>query len=896
MLAIGHVRLDEASRALAVLREASFRYPEWESFRLYRARIALSEATSRRDKGIEHATLLRSAVEDALEARDRIRQWDGPSGQAVAIAAEALSLLNEFIDVCRVAGSSPYGEATREEARHPQVVKFLADALLLLNHPDRLDELDVDLLDSRERAHFVAQRAYRRGDPNAKTLMERALEEATDDGMRLKAHAALALFGELDEAALDGISAAGKDQKDLIRASSHYNRKEYETAASFLAPYYQKSSIHAEALAWVQFDDGATDEAVETLTTAAENLGATYLYALAVEFRRRQEAFGKAETLAQSALAYDLPTITEREIRFVLVDIANRTDNYQVMESRARALFERFPSAPLAPWAVIQALVCQVRLDDAWDFLIENDISPIDEQTALVAIRVYSAVSSSDVVAQRLLDTASEFAESEEVAGAALMVLLTIGDEVLLTDTQLSRFRSLLDNYVERFPESETIRAFKSDALEELIRNTESVEIAQVVMVTEAVNRARNGQIPYGLLTAIHPRPYAELLLSLVAGFLTAVSTDDSQREAERIAARNAMNCDVSVDTSVAVLGIRSGLEMHGLTSFFARTLVANELVYDARAAEFCASLPVSGYLSHSSAPGGARFIEVTDEQREQMRDEAGRLVKILQGWHNVPTSRLTSPLDIDDERSRPWDAPLRIAADRQCALWCDDLALRVLAESIGIPAFGTFALWEVLAGEGKAADWPKGIELKARLLRAGIADLPLTWDELAAIVEADDGSDLAAIRFLDRPLSWGNPQKSLEWYEHRIARLASNPDHDRLLQVVRAGCCGRGMASISAERQEAVGEVLAATLSRVRLHAPDEVERTPGILEACRYACRQVDPSGDLDALHDAASRLHRQLVSGFGPVQASAILRRLFSEADQTDRNIVIDVILGS
>lgn len=895
VLALAYVRLDEIPQALAILVQASQRFPEYAWYHLCFAEVALTESIRRIDRGIEHTELLRSAVEHALQARDKTREWHGRSGNAVAVASTAMLLLNDAAGVCNLASTSPEGEATPEETRHPEVVKCLANALLRLNRGDRLEEIDIALLDARERAHFIAQRAYGRGDPDAKALMQNALEQATDDEMRLKAHYGLALFGELDETSLAAISTADDVDKDFIRAWAYYSREDYDTAISYTTPHYGQSASHAELLALVQSANGATDEAVETLTTAAESLGAVHLYAAAVELRIDEDNLRAGEALATTALANVLPSIIERDIRFKLVDIANRMADWQVMESRARSLFDKFPSAPLAPWTVVHALVCQVRPKDAWDFLIEKDLSPFDEQTALIAIQVYYAMSSSEVVAQRLLDIASEFAESREVAGAALGALMMIRGQATFTEIQRSRYSSMLSSYLERFPESEVLRAVEFDSLNELLRNPDSVEEARATMIAEFANSVRNGNAPYGMLTAIVTRPYAELLLSVATGYLTAISPDEAQRARERAVAREAMSGDVSVDTSVAAVGIRATLPLDALTSSFGRILISNGLVYDARATVASISVPISGYLTDAHAPGGPSFTEVTEEEREQMEDWAGRLVEILEGWHNVPTSRLTSPLNIDNGRLRTWDASLRVAVDRQCALWCDDLALRRLAESVGIPTFGSYALVEVLAEEDRSEGLPSVTEFKRDLLCAGIADVPLTWGELSELTEAEESSDLAAIRALDRPLSWTTPM-TLTWYNGRVEALASDLDHNRLLELVRAACCGRGMSVAPSDRETAIGEVVATTLNTVRLHAVDPAEWIPGILEASRYACGQIDPSGQLEVLREAVTVLRNWLITQFGPALAASVVTKLFAQTPEADRNIVASVILDA
>lgn len=904
MLVVAYCRLDDQAQALAVLRDASQRFPERAGLHLRRADLILSSAVRRSSGGTGHSSLLRSAVTDALEARDRFRDWGGPSDRAVVAAATALLLLNEHERVCELAACSPDGEATRQEARHPEVIECLAEALLVLNRRDQLDKLDVGLLEAPERAHLLALRAHRRGDPDALRLMRDALEQATDDRTRLRAHHGLALFGELDEAALAQVSTADEAYKDLIRAMAHFHREDFATAVSILRPHHRDSLIHAELLANVQRHSGATEDAIETLKNAAEAQGAPSLYLGAVHMLMDQGRLTEAEMLALTALAGDVSPSSELGLRLAVVDIAGQLRDWVRMELLARALFNRFPEAPLAPWAVVQALVGQERRRLAWDFMVEHDVTPIDEPTAQLALQVYSGTDAADGVAERLLDIANTFAEYGEVAGAALAALMAKGDQITLTDTQRSLLTNMVNSYVERFPESEVLRAFNVDAVENLLEVVESVSRSQAVQLSEVVNHVRNGQVPYGVLVAARVNPYAELLLSLSAGYLTAISPNDARREVERRVARDAIAGDVAVDTSVAAVGIRSGLPLDTLTTQFRRVFIADELVYDARAMVLSASLPVVGYAGHFPAAGGLSVTQITEQQRQQINDEAARLVEIMHGWHSAPSARLRTPLSIgggdsgvDENHLRPWDASLRVAAEKQCVLWCDDLALRELAESVGIRTFGSYALCEVLDAEPGTGDLPTVNEIKAQLLRSGIADVPLTREELSAIASADDSTDLAAIRFLDRPLSWARPQLVLEWYASRVGELASDPDRDRLVQLVRAACCGRGMAVEPANREAVMGEVLATTLNAVRLSAVDSAERIPGVLEAGEYASRQVVPSGSLHILQQALTILYNGFVAQFGPTLASAILReKLFARTSDVVRNTLAAVILGA
>ena len=363
-------------------------------------------------------------------------------------------------------------------------------------------------------------------------------------------------------------------------------------------------------------------------------------------------------------------------MRHSLVEIARLSrDCWGRMEAYGRSLFAGFPDAPLAPWGVVYALIGQAEHRSAWGFIVEHSLQPIDEDTALLAIQAFMAADAPWADVERMLEIASRFAHSEEVAGAALGALMARGEGSPPTEDERSRYAAMLSDYFERFPESPVIRQFSFEGPEEALEMIESLTGPPSLESAQAVNLVRNGQMPYGLLRAVRALPYAELLLSLAAGHLTAISTNEDQREQERDGVRAALGKDVSVDTSVVALAIHGEVAVGELASVFKRVLVADELIADARAAILSASTPVAAQAIHDPVRGGVRFAEEGD-RREQLRDSLSRLLQILRSWRNVPSGRITAPWSDQGEDWRTWDASLRIALDRGCALWCDDIAL----------------------------------------------------------------------------------------------------------------------------------------------------------------------------------------------------------------------------
>lgn len=883
-----HCQLDQIEMAISVMRDASGRFPDVTPLLLNRAHLELQWARRLSVEGRDHHGLLASAADQAIEARDRYRVWQGPSAPAVAIAAESMLLLDKAQRACHLATVEPEGEATPEEASDASVVKCLANALLDLDRHEELDELDLDVLDESEGALLRAMQARARGDTDAVTLMREAVAQAEDDRTRLMALHGLALFGEVDEPALRQVTTARAADTALIRAIASYYRDDDAAVVRLLSPHRSQSPVHAECLARAQHRSGATADAVETLREAAETRGAAFLYGTAVEMLMDQDDLDDAEALALAALAGSVPESVESRLRHWLVEIANRLQQWTKMENYARALLTRFPEAPMASWAVVHSLVCRAEHRLAWRFIVEHSVMPVDEATALLAVQAYGGADRSEVDAGRLLDIAGEFADSEVVCGAALSALVTRAEGSHFTDTERSRFADMLSDYYERFPATSVMQRFSFDDPEEALEIIESHMGRPSTEAVEAINQVRNGQMPYGLLQAVRALPYAELLLSRAAGQLTAVSTSEEQRERERDVAAAAIGGSVAVDTSVVAFAVHGGILVDQLAAIFGRVLVADELIVDARAAALSTSLPAAGQMVYDPVLGHVRLSEAPSES-EQIRSRLGYLLNTFRGWFSVPSGRISTSWSEQGEHLRPWDASLRVALDKGCPLWCDDAALRAWARSEGVDSFGTYALYEAVAADSSAGVSIQLDDLKEQLAQGGIADIPLTWDELSAM--ADNDSDLAVASVLSRPVSWDQPRAMFQWYLERFRVVAAEPRTHRTAELLRHASWGAGMAFEGPLQRKVLGGLLAAAVGTIC-----DPEFTPVLLYASRYACHDIDPSGDLDALGDAAETLWGTYRTELGEADAASAVLQLFANCDQADRETVTAAILSA
>ena len=891
LLGWAYWHLGELESALGVLRQASERSPGRGFLVLQQARFKLALADRSDDHGSRRHDLFESAVEMAIRARDEFRIWHGPSGQAVAVAASALLALNQPERVCQMAMARPEGEAEPQEADDAGVVEPLAHALLHLGRIDELDKLDLELVGGSEEALIRALQARDRGDADAVDLMRAAVEHAEDDRSRLMALEGLTLFGETHEAALASLDPGNGAESDRIRAMAAYERGDYAAGSELLMPHRCSSAEHAELLAACQRRSGALEQACETLLECAEALDDPSLYGSAVRRLIDAERYEKAESVALGALARNPSRVVESRLRRALLEIAEALQDWPSMEQYGRDLFGRFPDLPMGPWAVVYALYRQAKHREAWGYLVEHDLSPDNDGAALVAISVYVAMDAPAQDADRLLRTARSFSESEEVAGNAIGALMIgKGGRVPLSDHQLSEFRDLIAGFEERFPESTVLRRRTFDGGEQWLETVRSQTEQHSFDVEPILRDVRHGRLPYGMLQTIAPLPYAESLQLQAAGYLTAVSADDETRKRERAAASDSLGMAVAVDTSVAALGMHARLDVVRMGAAFHRVLIADELLTDARDAVTSAGTPAAAYAGYEPLVDDVVVSRVEPEELEQAVEAVQQVAATLSCWQRVVSSRLQFAGRVQHPGLRPWDSSLRVASSKDCPLWCDDVALRRLAESEGIPTFGTYALYEVLALQ-QGNDWlPSPVEMKMRLLRAQIADVPISLQELCEAADDSDGPDVAVGSYLGRPFSWLNPSETFAWYQHRVEMMMSTSSKQGIPGLLFNAAHGLGSAVGPEGRQAAMGRILAASLWTVQ-----DPTMSPMLLMCSRFAARRIDPVADVDPLPDAVAELLAFLENELDAGTAAQSVTSIFSHAEPADRLTVASLVVG-
>ena len=889
LLAWAHCELGRPEEALSVLAAASETYPGKTRLLLQQARLALALGLAAAPTEDQRPVLLDQACRQAMEARQRLRKWGGPSHRAVSVVCTALVALHEPKRALRIGLPRPEGEATQAEAADVEVQRVVADALLLTGRHDDIDRLDVDSFEPWRQDMIHAMRAHGRNDQQgAIRMMRKALAQAPNDVARKQATFGLALFGETTETT--GLTLTDEESALFIGVAA-IQRGNPGEAIEALKQHRRASQMHADWLCRAQRDRGDIAAAVETLQEAVAHFGPDPLSADLVELMTENGSNKEAEAVAVDALARSASPETKRRLKQALVRLAQASQAWHKAYEHAAAMHSEDPQDYGAGWAAVLALYQDGRYEDARRYLLAHGLPPTTEDAARLAALLLGGPTAQQVDAATLLELAEQFPDSEQVLGSILQVLLSGGERVSLTDEQAEATRELLEEFIERFESSEMLWQVSAASIPELAEQfRDMVRERHSAINWQLVGDVLAGRAPHGLLWA-PTRPYSTVLLG-AGGCLTAVSANAGTLQREIATARAALGSTVVIDTSVAVVASRIGITLDHLAREFDRVLVPDQLLTDASRAITEAKMTGDASLSYEPSLDQVMVTEFTTEDKNRMVESAESVLAGLRGQLRTPSSDIRPewyPPPSDLPHTLDWDAALRIAAVRGCALWCDDAAMRHLADTAGVATFGTYALYEALDGQQVRDLLPDNIDMRMQLLRAHIADIPINLEEMIQATDDSEGPDTAWALWLVRPASWQDTGIAFTRHVHRMQMLVDGHLLRHVPDLVYASCLGLGSAVADSKRSNAMGAVLAGSLLQL-----EDAERMADLLVAnARAASAHLDPRGRPDPLPSAATMLLQAYETATDASVAAQKLIHVFSRLPSEDRRIVASVI---
>ena len=224
--------------------------------------------------------------------------------------------------------------------------------------------------------------------------------------------------------------------------------------------------------------------------------------------------------------------------------------------------------------------------------------------------------------------------------------------------------------------------------------------------------------------------------------------------------------------------------------------------------------------------------------------------------------------------------------------LWVDDLALRRLALHIGIRCFGTYALLEARRELPGSIGLPSNSEVRRRLLRHRIGDVPLTWDEIDDIATHEDASSVCFL--LSRPANWWNMPRMFQWYRERVDACVETNRYNEVPALTYSAILGLGRADAANELAQGAAGILATAVNSGIDHS-----EVPVLVDAARQASRRLDPRGESDPLPAVVELLTQALSHSLAQtnVPRTAIVEHivnLFRSMTEEDRHIVTRAIL--
>ena len=417
----------------------------------------------------------------------------------------------------------------------------------------------------------------------------------------------------------------------------------------------------------------------------------------------RKTRLDEADAFATKLLAGpDLATEQRVILRQRLIQ--NRADrgDWRAAEDLCREALAGSPDEPSFAWGLITAQANQGHLDQAWSTYRQlRPPVPAPELIALwMALHARFGFTEADVVTA--LDLIDRWPDHQDVGGKILMTFLELGGQrradgqpVLpdLSAETLGRFQAELKNYALRNPGGPlTMIDLQGVDLVQVIR-------AQLVPHAGELNHAaglvREGKLPIGALAVAASRPYAAMLIEQSCGVQYAVTAGSKAFRHEIEAAKQAIDGEVVTEASALAVVTLLPSRWPALRSAFSTIRLPRPALVDIdQAWKDLARSPGSFYsVSYDLQTDTLVLQEISLAEHQHL---FGRIAIVDEIARQLTITDIPSTAEEPDPH-QAWSAAITLAAARQLPLWSDDIAVRSVAASQGVPAFGTYALLTAL-------------------------------------------------------------------------------------------------------------------------------------------------------------------------------------------------------
>lgn len=861
------------------------------------------------------------AVDLLSAAVKQRRQWGGPTLDLLVDLARALTLRGEFGATLRWLLPPPRGTASSEEANDPDLLRFALTAAHLHGSSELVASVMAQMAGSPEdRVAQVRLGLLELSEPETLTLWTEELARAeSDQDWQAIAQAVyrLATLGvdvadHLEPLMRDAILPPGSQR---LPQSLVALRRRPEEGLALLRSLAAEEVIAAEHLIATLVDMNRLDDAAEACTVAFERFRGSRFLTQRAMLLFRDHPDGRTEEALREALQIEEGPSERLMLATRLAHLAGAAGQWPKAESiLSAALAYQSPPPDSVVWNLVEAQLAGVAGVRAAAAISRHRPQCRSEGEARLWASAMVNVAWDDAIASEAIALASRFSDNPALATGLLTHLITAtrgtapegaadpDDTLEVQDDEAPvgaddrpvvpgelhrRAFEALDELIKIHGTATGAQVINGASNEELLEKvTELARLSAPPDMADLFDQIARAQMPVGMVALVVGRTYTSALVRRAAGQLVAVAVDDLEHQGEVDAAVTARGGPIVVDLStLLVLSRLSDADaIAGQVSVMLLPPSARDDVLRAsvEVLSLAASPGTLGWDARSERPV---FHEQTSEEYRLVRERTEAMEAVVRRTSVKDMAASTLFEDISDTiPNAPWLAAIEMAAQEGTALWCDDLALRRLARSVGVAAFSTMAMVDAerdarLESAQESDQIDEVIQFAARitgeLLTEYVVDIPITTEQLIAQARTDNWVPAAAALAISRPSWWA-------WQVDPIAELlhlysaVNDFDATQLPGWQYA-------AMLGAARSQSTSEAARQLLARLALLGWEHDLKHEPVFEDLVKGCRNARRVAD--TLHDGGDPLlalpaARNMLSQAGVARSEEVVSALIAE----------------
>ncbi|WP_406817130.1 PIN domain-containing protein [Mycobacterium sp. M23085] len=913
------VTRDLADDAMHLAQWAVALRPDAEGTRLTLAQTTLAVLVSMAgrtaaDVGVHVARYARTVETDAMVVRDALRDWDGTSGSALAVAARARSIQGDFNGALRMLQPAPDGIASQQEARHPEVIRLGAhlaqvvgdDDLALALAAKNPNEVEAQLMRAavlganpemagESKDALFAALALSRGDHHDDYLALMALARrfnSLNETEQATVTAHIEKIGELDPA-LAGVMRARVliSQGDTSGALRHVRGME-------------RSELVLEAHADALVASNRAKEATLLVLEEGKSRGDVLLVTEALDLAMDNGLSEIGRNIALDLLGNQDGKSLRLKALHALQQIALSESNWSEVAARTQELIRELhdndlPVPEIQYWQLAEALFFQEKFEKALDVLLDSP--PLSfaqrERAQLFLTLIWRVTNEQRARANGQTDAtrtglgnprlyaifmraAAEWAHDEQIATAAMSVVLTAPDSSF-TEAQVAELRGYTRRYFEQHGDNASITRLpvERDNLEPLKEYMRAGDAGQRAL-EELAGEVRSGRFPLAVLTEAAGCTTTESLIRRDLGYVMAVDDDGGVGEQT---ARKALDGRVVVDVTALVVARWTGQTFKKLAASFDAVIVPATLRADVARARTGLAMKSTATLRWDTRSQNLTFSTTSAEEAQAYADTAEQIWADAQRLQVAPVAEATP--------HGRWLSAITAAQELGVPVWADDVTIRRFARSMGVPAFGSIDLVRALDNDAHLAAAITAFRDNK------VVDLPIDqpWDRLAEQAEWKVDSPFALA--ISRPAAWRDIPEAFAQFRSLVTGRPRDIDPETTAAWAHLAANGLAMATVPSARPTVVSAFLAWTISfadpfftavHERPHTLDDANVPPDGGRVAELIFTAADALRDhhypaADGLTKLVDVLFGGLLKSVGPQATSRIVAALANRLDQ-------------